>query len=148
MKEKFYPFRASEDYLNFYFESCSSGCTIPKVVEFEEIEPGTYNLAFGDVSEKGELNDSVVSNNGDMQKVLATVVQAVLTFLEIYPDRRVYFSGNSRARNRLYRALLSKDLENWSEMFEIDGVSKGELRSFVPNVDFDGFVIKSKNLDI
>lgn len=146
MKEKFYPFRASEDYLFYYFESRSSGCTIPKIVEYEEIEGGTYNLAFGDVDENGRLNDSVVSNNGDMHKVLATVVQTVMTFLEIHPSRHVYFSGNSPARNRLYRAILTRDIESWSEIFEVDGVSKGERITFRQYIDFEGFIIKRKTL--
>lgn len=144
MKEKFYPFEASGDYLYFRFESCSSGCTIPKIVEFEEIEIGTFNLAFGDVDSQGRLNDSVVSNNGDMEKVLATVVQTVLTFLEAYPGRRVYFSGNSPARNRLYRAILSRDIENWSDIFEVEGVTEGERIAFRKDVNFEGFIVQRK----
>lgn len=144
MKEKFYPFEASGDYLCFWFESCSSGCTIPKIVEFEEIEIGTFNLAFGDIDSHGRLNDSVVSNNGDTEKVLATVVQTVLTFLEVYPGRRVYFSGNSPARNRLYRALLSRDIENWSKIFEVVGVTEGERVAFRKDVNFEGFIVRRK----
>jgi hypothetical protein len=147
VKQKFYPYRASADYLNFYFESCSSACTIPKIVEYEEIEAGTYNLAFGDVDEKGRLNDSIVSNNGDMQKVLATIVRTVMTFLEIHPGRQVYFSGNSPARNRLYRATLSRDIESWSEIFEVDGISDGERITFRQNIDFEGFIVKRKIID-
>ncbi|MBO9617273.1 MAG: hypothetical protein J7619_31605 [Dyadobacter sp.] len=144
MKEKFYQFEASADYLYFWFESCSSGCTIPKIVEFDEIEIGTFNLAFGDIDSHGRLNDSVVSNNGDMEKVLATVVQVVLTFLEKYPTRRVYFSGNSPARNRLYRAILSRDIENWSNVFEVDGITEGERIAFRQGVNFEGFIVKRK----
>jgi hypothetical protein len=147
VKQKFYPFEVSEDYLFFWFESCSSGCTIPKIVEYEEIDEGTFNLAFGDIDDNGRLNDSVVSNNGDMQKVLATVVQTVLTFLEIYPGRRAYFSGNSPARNRLYRAILSRDIENWSEVFEVDGILEGERVSFHQSINFEGFIIKRKIVD-
>jgi hypothetical protein len=147
VKQKFYPYETSEDYLFFWFESCSSGCKIPKVVEYEEIEEGTFNLAFGDVDENGRLNDSVVSNNGDMHKVLATVIQTVLTFLEIYPTRRVYFSGNSPARNRLYRAILSRDIESWSEMFEVDGILEGERITFQQNINFEGFIVKLKIVD-
>lgn len=147
MKEKFYPLEASDDYLFFWFESCSLGCRIPKIVEYEEIETGTFNLAFGDIDNYGRLNDSVVSNNGDMEKVLATVVQTVLTFLEIYPIRRVYFSGNSPARNRLYRAVLSRDIENWSKIFEVDGIVEGERIAFRQGINFEGFIVQRKIIE-
>jgi uncharacterized OB-fold protein len=32
---------------------------------------GIFNLAFGDVDETGEINDSTISNNGDRNKILA-----------------------------------------------------------------------------
>jgi hypothetical protein len=40
-----------------------------------------YNLAFGDKNlDTGDLNDLAISNNGDSEKVLATVVAAVYAF--------------------------------------------------------------------
>ncbi len=144
MKEKFYPFEASEDYLSFWFESCSSGCRIQKSVEFEEIGVDLYNLAFGDMDKKGQLNDMVVSNNGDMRKVLATVVKTALAFFEMYPERSIYFSGNSSSRNRLYRAILTRDIENWSGVFEVQGIMQGMPVQFSQNMDFEGFLIKRK----
>lgn len=146
MKEKFYPLEASDDYLFFWFESCSAGRTVPKIVEYEEIEAGTFNLAFGDIDSNGRLNDSVISNNGDMEKVLATVVQTALTFLEIYPERSVYFSGNSSARNRLYRAILNRDIESWSKIFEVEGIIEGERVKFRQGINFEGFIVKRKTI--
>jgi hypothetical protein len=62
------------------------------VVEFAEIRENVFNLAFGDLDETGDLNDLIVSNNGDMYKILATVTQIVITFFSSYPDRQVYFT--------------------------------------------------------
>lgn len=125
MKEKFYPFRASEDYLSYYFESRSEERTIKKAIELVKIDANTYNLALGDLDDNGNLNDSIVSNNGDMHKVLATVSQIIMTFFGIYRDRRIYFIGNSPSRTRLYRLILSREQANWSEIFEIKGILKG-----------------------
>jgi hypothetical protein len=49
---------------------------VNKIIKFSETAlKGYYNLAFGDKDdETGEINDRIVSNNGDSEQVLATVV--------------------------------------------------------------------------
>lgn len=37
------------------------------------VEPSLYNLGFGVLDENGEIDDSIVLNNGDRNKILATV---------------------------------------------------------------------------
>ncbi|MDR6809504.1 hypothetical protein J2Y45_006639 [Dyadobacter sp. BE34] len=147
MKEKFYPFRVSEDYLSYYFESRSEERTIHKAIELVKIDENTYNLALGDLGDDGSLNDSVVSNNGDMHKVLATVSQIIVTFFGMYRDRRIYFTGSSPSRTRLYRLILSREQANWSEIFEIKGILKGEPFNYQSGVDYEAFVITHKNRD-
>jgi hypothetical protein len=44
-------------------------------------------LAFGDKDiEAGDIDDKVISNNGDSEKVLATVVATVYAFIDKYPN--------------------------------------------------------------
>ncbi|SDG98385.1 hypothetical protein SAMN04487996_12687 [Dyadobacter soli] len=145
MKEKFYPFEASEDYMYFWFESKSENRVVAKSVEFSKLGAQTYNLAFGDVDENDDLDDVVVSNNGDMPKVLATIAQIVIAFLGEYNDKHIYFTGSSRARTRLYRAVLTREIDNWSPIFEIRGVYDGRAIPFQSNIDFESFIIKRKN---
>lgn len=144
MKEKFYPLEASEDYLRFWFESKSQGHAIAKSIEFVMIGIDTYNLAFGDMDEKGDLDDLVVSNNGDMPKVIATVVQAIIVFSRVYPNSRIYFTGSSPARTRLYRAVLDREIDSWSPLFDIQGVVKGKPYPFERCVAYEGFLINRK----
>jgi hypothetical protein len=61
---------------------------IAKLVQFGETNfKGLYNLAFGDKDLiTGEINDSVISNNNDSEKVLATVVATVYAFTDKYSD--------------------------------------------------------------
>lgn len=141
MKEKFYPFRASEDYLFYYFESRSEERTIPKAVQFEKIGADIYNLGFGDLHEGHDFNDVVTSNNGDMRKVMATVVQIVIVFLSAYPNQQVYFAGSSPSRTRLYRAILSREAEHWSEVFDIKGIVKGKPEPFQSSMHCEAFLI-------
>ncbi|MGN7890363.1 DUF6934 family protein [Dyadobacter sp. 22481] len=144
MKEKFYPFEASEDYLFFWFESQSEQRKIVKMVELTKVTENIYNLAFGDVDETGVLDDLVVSNNGDMRKTLATVVQVIVTFFGAYPDKQLYFTGSSPARTRLYRAILSREAENWNEVFDITGILGGETFPFQNSIAYEGFMISRK----
>ena len=81
---------------------------IPKLVQFGETNlKDFYNLAFGDEDlAAGEINDSIVSNNNDSNKVLATVVTTVYAFTDKYPEAWVYATGSTRSRTRLYRMGL------------------------------------------
>lgn len=145
MKEKFYPFEASEDYMRFSFESRSQDRVVAKSVEFNRIGAKTYNLAFGDVDENGDLNDLVVTDNGDMRKVLSTIAQIVITFLGVYAERQVFFTGSSPARTRLYRVVLSREVDSWASIFEIRGIHDGKAIPFQSNIAFESFFVKRKN---
>ena len=74
---------ATEDELNiFEFVSVGNKGKVTKIVQYTEMTiKGYYNLGFGDLDiETKEINDEIVTNNGDGQKVLATVVSTVYSF--------------------------------------------------------------------
>ena|SRR5690606_32874179 len=105
-----------------------------------------YNLAFGDVDENGEVDDYKVSDNGDRNKILATVVAAVSKYTERYPNRYVYFQGSTLERTRLYRMAISINLEELSKSFDIycqtqDGT---QFVHFSRNMPTNGFLVKRK----
>jgi hypothetical protein len=79
-----YQLKTEENFTRFEFISEGSNGTIRKLIEFQQtIDTDTFNLAFGDKDPvTGVLDDLAVSSNGDTQRVLATVVAAVYTFLE------------------------------------------------------------------
>ena len=67
----------TSDFQAYEFYSEGPKGEIRKLVIFDrisEIEPPIYNLAFGDVDEKGRLDDTSVSNNKDRDIILATVL--------------------------------------------------------------------------
>lgn len=71
----------SLDRLSYEFISIGPKGKIKKLVQYtliEDYEEVTYNCAFGDLNEKeGTINDSTVTDNGDMVKVIATVVETI-----------------------------------------------------------------------
>ncbi|WP_394341165.1 DUF6934 family protein [Parapedobacter indicus] len=107
---------------------------------------GIYNLAFGDVDEDGEVDDYSVSDNGDRNKILATVVAAVLEYTKRYPKRYIYFQGSTVERTRLYRMAISLNYTTLVETFNIysqttDGT---QFVMFDKKLAAKGFLIKRK----
>ena len=77
--------------------------------------------------------------------VLATVVLTVFMFTNKYPDAYIFATGSTPARTRLYRRSIFKYLEEAQENFDIYGMLETEeLEIFVPNKEYEGFVIQRK----
>ena len=86
-----------------------------------------YNLAFGDKHlNTGKLDDQIITDNGDLEKVLATVVSAIYAFADRYPECWIYATGSNAARTRLYRMGINKYFEIVIADFEIMGESRNE----------------------
>ncbi len=76
---------------------------IIKSVEFTPtLKSNVYNLAFGDTLPNGELDDTTVSNNGDIIKIFATVIDILPRKILIYdiiygkyPHCELYYIGAS-----------------------------------------------------
>jgi hypothetical protein len=104
------------------------------------------NLAFGNVTEDDEIDDKIISDNGDRNKILATVANVVRLFTDKYPGKMVYFKGSTEERTRLYRIAVGINLEELSENFEIYA-EVGDNEDFVPfckNMVIKAFLIKRK----
>ena len=84
-----------------------------------------FNLGFGDKDLKsGILDDKIVSDNGDFEKVLATVAATVYTFTENKPNSVIIIRGANKARVRLYQIGISKYFEKIYEDFEVFGLTE------------------------
>lgn len=96
---------------------------IRKLIEFQETQDeGLFNLAFGDKAPMtDEIDDLSVTNNGDAEKVLATVVAAVYAFCDQYPDAYIYASGSTKSRTRLYYMGITKYPDQCSRTFICSG---------------------------
>lgn len=101
-----------------------------------------------DVNEHGLLNGEVESNNGDLVIVLGTVFRIAEHFLEHNPDAMVMFRGSECRRHRLYRIMLSRELESISKKFNIYGGVPGNFTPFEPDTHYDFYFIKQKTEQI
>ena len=69
--------------LSFSFMSIGRHGIILKVIEFSEMGKNVYNLGFGDYDfTKNDVDDKIVSDNGDTEKVLATVIGILHDFFK------------------------------------------------------------------
>jgi len=144
MKLPKYELTAEKSLMVFEFASVGTKGRIPKLIKFSETHlKDFFNLAFGDKSlDTGEIDDLSVSNNGDSERVLATVVSAVYAFTDKYREAWVYASGSTQGRTRLYRMGISKYLEDVTKDFEVYGLFENEWYDFVNGKDFDAFVVR------
>ncbi len=148
MKLEKYNLRAEPGLTRFEFISEGRNGSIRKLIEFQETtDAGLFNLAFGDKDMlSGKMNDLAVSNNGDTEKVLATVVAALYAFCKRYPMAFVYASGSTKARTRLYRMGISKFIEQVQADFFIYWQLGDEFFEFKSDIDYDGFLVQRKIL--
>ena len=135
----------AEDSLNvFEFVSVGTKGNIPKLIKFSETALNDfYNLAFGDKNIlTGEIDDLVISNNGDSERVLATIVSAVYAFTDKEINAWVYATGSTPARTRLYRSGITKYLDEVKNDFEVYGLLNGEWEYFEKDVDCTAFLVR------
>lgn len=142
-----YKTNPDEDLHSFSFISEGKNGKIEKVIRYEKITNDVFNLGFGDKDPiTGKINDKVVTNNGDTEKVLATVVSTVFTFTERNPNAYIYTTGTNHVRNRLYRRGITKYLSESLDTFAIYGMLPNqEFEIFNPNTDYVGFLLHLKN---
>ncbi|WP_353196679.1 hypothetical protein [Parapedobacter defluvii] len=147
MKYPKYDYVAESQLMHFEFTSIGPKGEIKKIIEYSETSlANVFNLAFGDYDENaGGINDKIVTNNGDSEKVLATVASTVYAFTGRYPDSWIYATGSTEVRTRLYRMGLTNNLTEIAEDFYVYGLTNEQWEEFVSGEDYEAFLVTRKN---
>ncbi|SEJ12625.1 hypothetical protein SAMN05216327_106214 [Dyadobacter sp. SG02] len=115
-----------------------------------------YNLGFGDLKIRNNewiLDDSTRTNNGDMSKVIATVVQIAVLFLREHKDAILFFQGywdsksikgGRNQRNLLYQRAIESNWEDFTNEFVIRGVISSKIIDYVNGDTYDEILIRCK----
>ena len=132
--------------MEFEFISSGPNGDIIKVIQYTPTNiPNVYNLGFGDKNNNtGDISDSVISNNGDREKVLSTVAFTTLKFLNKYPNYSVLAVGLTPARTRLYQIGIMKNLSEVSDEISILGLYNDNWIPLKKGVNFDAFLASKK----
>lgn len=146
MKLDKYELKSGEELEVFEFVSIGEKGKIAKIVQYTPTNyKDLYNLGFGDKNaETGEIDDNVISNNGDGEKVLATVVATLYAFTDKHPNALVYATGSTESRTRLYRMGITRYIIEAEQDFEIFGELEEEWDEFKRDIDYRGFLVKRK----
>ncbi len=145
MGKEQYELREGLNTMTYEFTSIGPKGAIPELVIYYELEDNVYNLAFGDKNTNtSDIDDLVITDNKDSQKVLATVASTLYTFTDKYPDAWVAVSGSTKARTRLYQIGISN---NWAEIsadFIVLGFKNEKWERFEKNIGYEAFLVKRK----
>lgn len=141
-----YSLKAESSLTIFEFISEGPNGNIRKLIHFQETnEPTVYNLAFGDKkADSTEIDDLAISNNGDSEKVLATVIAALYAFFDRYTDAFVYATGSTRARTRLYRMGIARFYDEMKADFYLFGQTADAFVEFEVGQEYNGFLAQRK----
>lgn len=105
-----------------------------------------FVLGFGDWnSKKRIIDDRIVTNNMDRQKVLSTVAAVILDFLNERPGSYLYAKGSTPGRTRLYQMGINLVFEEIKDKLTVYGEIKGHWKKFSKGINYDSFLLKSKN---
>ena len=91
-----------------------------------------------------EIDDTIISNNEDSEKVLATVVATLYAFTDKYPDAWIYAVGSTKSRTRLYRMGITKYLSEVYEDFDMLGEWNDNWEAFQKDVEYESFLVRRK----
>lgn len=142
-----YEYSAENELNIFEFESVGEKGKIIKIVQYTEMSvKGYFNLGFGDLDiETREIDDEIKTNNGDGQKVLATVVSTIYSFIGKNSEAYIYATWSSESRTRLYRMGISNKLEELKKDFYVFGLRNDEeFEPFIVGEDYLGFLVTRK----
>jgi hypothetical protein len=142
-----YELKAEDSLMVFEFVSEGKRGEIVKIIKYSETNlKGVFNLAFGDKEvNKNTLDDFSISDNGDRDKILATVVSTLYAFTDKYPNSLIYATGSTKARTRLYRMGIAKFIDEIEQDFHVYGLHENEWEDFDKNIEYDAFLTKRKN---
>ncbi len=139
--------RFNKEFNVFDFTSVGPKGEIAKRIAFQATDyPNIYNLAFGDVANDDTIDDFNISNNGDRNKIIATVANVVEGYTKKFPERLVFFRGSTIERTRLYRMAIGLNLNELAAKFDIFAYVNQRFVPFTKNIKAEGFLFKRKIL--
>ncbi len=141
-KREGYEFSFSEDKTEFRFESVGPKGIIIKIVRFGTVRDNLCNLAFGDL-DSNDFDDEIISDNGDLRKVISTLVNIVHSFAQSHPTFRIAIVPVDNKRKLLYNRIFQQFEFEILEHFSVQGVffNPRTKEPFDPRKTYDAFVL-------
>lgn len=149
MNKPKYLYKTEEQLMVFEFISEGSKGIVKKMITYTYTgSENIYNLGFGDYDEATNgIDDKSVTNNGDSQKLLATVASTIYAFTEKYPEAWIFATGSTSVRTRLYRMGITTNIEEIKVDFDVYGLNAetDEWEEFIIGEDYLAFLVTKKH---
>lgn len=149
--EHAYKIQTEQNSEMFVFNSGEGTDLLVRVVSINPMDPDyiTFNLslgvAYGDPwLATTKIDFEVMSNKGDVLKVMNTVALWVEMFLEKRPDAIIFFTGSTEKRTRVYQKLISRNWKLLHLRFIIKGMLDNEFVDFEPDKKYSGIAFAKK----
>jgi len=143
-----YEYTVDENFDQFEFESDGPKGKIQKIVKLRYVTRNMYLISFGDLDPiTRRLNDKAISNNSDTAKVVFTLAKIILDFTELFPEARLFFTGSTKSRTRLYQMMINKYRDMIQTIFTIDAYYNGEEETFILGRNYNSFVVSRKKMN-
>lgn len=144
MIEQPYPYYALDLDKHYYFKSIGEKGSVYKIVALTLKVNGNWNLGFGDLIDN-KINDSIVTNNQDIRKVIGTVAKVAIDFLRLNPDKTIEIEPVDDKRKILYNAVFKRYFTEIDALYVIKGIVRQEEELYVPTKIYDIFTVKLKS---
>lgn len=133
--------------IEYLFISVGKKGYITKGMRFVQLYESLYNLVLGDFDTKLEnLDDKIISDNGDMPKVIATVFKIIIDFLTRNPDKTIYIQANTELKQRLYLRIVRNNYGKIASICNVLGVLRNhEAEAFDLTHEYIAFLINLNN---
>jgi hypothetical protein len=138
-----YNYIAEDHKTQFAFFSEGVQGKIIKIVLFTFIKDDLWNLGFGDLV-KGDIDDTIISNNSDIVKLIGTIAKITYDFSVEFPLRRIYIEPVDEKRKRLYNHVFRRHHKTINDTFQIIGLFEGLEEPYSPDKLYDIFKLKRK----
>jgi hypothetical protein len=144
--------KIARDFRYFTFISWGVHGELIKVVTFSEFPriKNAFNLSLGTVLPTGEIDYETITNNGDRNKILATVALIVSIFIQQHRGVNVYIAGSDKRRTLLYQRAIAYGYEELKDFFNIYGdfsseFEESEFEPFNSSKEYSAFLIQESN---
>jgi hypothetical protein len=105
---------------------------VTKIVEFTPTSNRLIlNVAFGDLLDDGTMDDKSNTNNGDIVKVLATVIEIIKDFTNEYRNSKIIFTGSTIQRTKLYHRILNSYYTLFNREFVLSALIEVENKKYL-----------------
>jgi len=135
-----YDFYVNVSLFDYEFNSVGAKGIIKKIARFDKIGIDIFSFGFGDLDEiSGQISDSIISNNGDRDMILATIGQIIYHFTNHNSKAGIFFQGSSPARTRLYQQGLNKFCIQITQFFDVFGYREAKWLPFETGKNYEAF---------